>query len=74
MIVTVGSGPPRTVTNLRPVKFAVAEDETELEARLREARQEAQTWNQQWWHSHNTNFTQARQAFVKVHRRNNLYI
>ena len=55
------------MTNLRPVKFAVAEDETELEARLRVARQEAQTWNQQWWHTHNTSFSQARQAFVKVH-------
>ena len=35
-------GPPRSISNLRPWKFAVPAEETELQRRLRELRQETQ--------------------------------
>merc|ERR1712061_590366 len=47
-------GPPRSISNLRPWKFAVPAEETELQRRLRELRQETQNFNQEWWTKHNT--------------------
>merc|ERR1712029_844542 len=39
-------GPPRSVSNLRPIKFAVPFNETDLQRQLRELRQETQKFNQ----------------------------
>ena len=59
-------GPPRAVSNLRPVKFAVPFDgETELQKKLRSLRQETQQFNQEWWTKHNTEFKLGREEFIK---------
>jgi len=58
-------GPPRPASNLRPVKFAVREGESPLEARLRTLRQETQKLNQDWWTQHNREFKQGRENFIK---------
>jgi len=58
-------GPPRPASNLRPVKFAVREGESALEARLRSLRQETQKFNQDWWTEHNREFKQGRENFIK---------
>ena len=58
-------GPPRTTSNLRPVKFAVPKDETELEMRLRTLRQETQRFNEDWWTRHNAEFKGGREQFIK---------
>ena len=58
-------GPPRKGSNLRPVKFAIRDNETELEVRLRELRQETQKFNQDWWTKHNKDFKDGREDFIK---------
>lgn len=49
-------GPPDQYSNLRPVIFYVPKDETPLEQRLRELRQETQAWNQEFWANQNLSF------------------
>uniref|UniRef100_A0A8B9II64 Cytochrome c oxidase assembly factor 8 n=1 Tax=Anser cygnoides TaxID=8845 RepID=A0A8B9II64_ANSCY len=51
-------GPPDRLSNLRPVIFHVPQDESALERRLREARQDTQAWNQQFWAQQNASFQQ----------------
>ncbi|KAF4800934.1 apoptogenic protein 1, isoform X2 [Turdus rufiventris] len=51
-------GPPDKHSNLRPIIFYVPPDESALERRLREARQEAQASNQRFWARHNRAFRQ----------------
>merc|ERR1719348_325835 len=58
-------GPPRQVSNLRPVKFAVYPDDSDLAVRLRELRQDTQKFNQEWWTKHNTEFKEGRAAFIQ---------
>ena len=42
-------GPPDKYSNLRPIHFYIPENESPLEQKLRELRQETQEWNQQFW-------------------------
>ena len=58
-------GPPRTSSNLRPVKFAVPLEETDLQKQLRVLRQETQKFNQDWWTQHNTDFKLGREEFIR---------
>ena len=58
-------GPPRNISNLRPVKFAVSSEETELQGKLRTLRQETQKFNHEWWTKHNTDFKVGREEFIK---------
>jgi hypothetical protein len=58
-------GPPRPGSNLRPVKFVVKEDESALEVRVRELRQETQGFNQAWWEGHNRQFKEGRELYIK---------
>lgn len=51
-------GPPDKHSNLRPVIFYVPPEESPLERRLREARQEAQACDQRFWARHNRAFCQ----------------
>lgn len=51
-------GPPDKHSNLRPVIFYVPPEESPLERRLREARQEAQACDQRFWARHNRTFRQ----------------
>nr|XP_047925698.1 cytochrome c oxidase assembly factor 8-like [Anser cygnoides] len=51
-------GPPDRLSNLRPVIFHVPQHESALERRLREARQDTQAWNQQFWAQQNASFQQ----------------
>lgn len=51
-------GPPDKHSNLRPVIFYVHPEESPLERRLREARQEAQAHDQHFWARHNRTFSQ----------------
>ena len=53
------------MTNLRPVKFAISQNESTLEKKLRSLRQETQKFNQDWWTKHNTDFKLGREEFIK---------
>ncbi|NWI04728.1 APOP1 protein, partial [Tichodroma muraria] len=57
-------GPPDKHSNLRPVIFYVPPQESALERRLREARQEAQDSNQRFWARHNRAFRQEKEEFI----------
>lgn len=49
-------GPPDKYSNLRPIHFYIPENESPLEQKLRELRQETQEWNQQFWADQNLTF------------------
>ncbi|XP_065695661.1 cytochrome c oxidase assembly factor 8 [Patagioenas fasciata] len=57
-------GPPDKHSNLRPVIFYVPPEESPLERRLREARQEAQACNQRFWAQQNRAFRQEKEEFI----------
>ncbi|KAM9014257.1 kinesin light chain 1 isoform 4-T4 [Ara ararauna] len=57
-------GPPDKHSNLRPVIFYVPPEESPLERRLREARQEAQACDQRFWAQHNRAFRQEKEEFI----------
>lgn len=59
-------GPPDKHSNLRPVHFHIPENESLLEQRLRELRQETQEWNQQFWANQNLTFNKVRVGFRSV--------
>ncbi|XP_063146450.1 cytochrome c oxidase assembly factor 8 isoform X1 [Candoia aspera] len=57
-------GPPDQCSNLRPVIFYVPKHESPLERRLRELRQETQSWNQEFWANQNISFRKEKEEFV----------
>ncbi|XP_069063380.1 cytochrome c oxidase assembly factor 8 isoform X2 [Pleurodeles waltl] len=57
-------GPPDRHSNLRPVKFYVAKDESPLEHKLRLLRQDTQDWNQKFWEHQNLTFSKEKKDFV----------
>ncbi|KAM6069380.1 cytochrome c oxidase assembly factor 8 isoform 2-T2 [Theristicus caerulescens] len=57
-------GPPDKHSNLRPVIFYAPPEESPLERRLREARQEAQACDQRFWARHNRAFRQEKEEFI----------
>lgn len=59
-------GPPDKHSNLRPVHFHIPENESPLEQRLRELRQETQEWNQQFWANQNLTFNKVSVGFRSV--------
>ncbi|KAF5926479.1 hypothetical protein HPG69_018382 [Diceros bicornis minor] len=56
-------GPPDKYSNLRPVHFYIPENESPLEQKLRELRQETQEWNQQFWANQNLTFRKVSSGF-----------
>ncbi|KAL0266549.1 UNVERIFIED_CONTAM: hypothetical protein PYX00_009059 [Menopon gallinae] len=56
--------PPNPVTNLRQVKLAVRENETELEKLLRQKEEELHLWNEGFWKKHNESFVEEKQNFI----------
>lgn len=62
-------GPPDRYSNLRPVKYFVPADESPLERKLRELRQETQDWNQKFWTHQNLTFLKEKEEFIisKLH-------
>ncbi|KAM9354753.1 cytochrome c oxidase assembly factor 8 [Pholidichthys leucotaenia] len=57
-------GPPNPLSNLRPIIYHIPENETELEKRLRNLRQETEDWNHNFWTNQNINFTKEKEAFI----------
>ncbi|XP_022431707.2 apoptogenic protein 1, mitochondrial isoform X2 [Delphinapterus leucas] len=57
-------GPPDKYSNLRPVHFYIPENESPLEQKLRELRQETQEWNQQFWANQNLTFLKEKEKFI----------
>ncbi|EHB01384.1 hypothetical protein GW7_18868, partial [Heterocephalus glaber] len=57
-------GPPDRHSNLRPVHFYIPENESSLEQKLRELRQETQEWNQQFWSNQNLTFSKEKEDFI----------
>ncbi|XP_069346614.1 cytochrome c oxidase assembly factor 8 isoform X2 [Eulemur rufifrons] len=57
-------GPPDKYSNLRPVHFYIPENESPLEQKLRELRQETQEWNQQFWANQNLTFSKEKKEFI----------
>lgn len=51
-------GPPDPVSNLRPIAFYKPKNESGLEKKYRETREETQDWNQNFWTKHNNSFAQ----------------
>lgn len=62
-------GPPDSLSNLRPIKFYIAPDETPLERQYRESRVEMQEWNQQFWADNNTKYKKMKAEFIQVRLR-----
>ncbi|XP_047593178.1 cytochrome c oxidase assembly factor 8 isoform X1 [Lutra lutra] len=58
-------GPPDKHSNLRPVHFYVPENESPLERKLRQLRQETQEWNQQFWANQNLTFRKEKEEFIR---------
>ncbi|XP_045864257.1 cytochrome c oxidase assembly factor 8 isoform X2 [Meles meles] len=58
-------GPPDKQSNLRPIHFYVPEDESPLELKLRQLRQETQEWNQQFWANQNLTFRKEKEEFIR---------
>ncbi|KAM9777885.1 cytochrome c oxidase assembly factor 8 [Neosynchiropus ocellatus] len=57
-------GPPNQLSNLRPIVYRIPENETELEKRLRNLRQETEDWNHTFWAKQNITFSTEKQAFI----------
>uniref|UniRef100_H0XD74 Cytochrome c oxidase assembly factor 8 n=2 Tax=Otolemur garnettii TaxID=30611 RepID=H0XD74_OTOGA len=57
-------GPPDKYSNLRPVHFYIPENESPLEQKLRELRQDTQEWNQQFWANQNLTFSKEKEEFI----------
>ncbi|KAG8561363.1 hypothetical protein GDO81_015327 [Engystomops pustulosus] len=57
-------GPPDRYSNLRPIKYFVPVDESALERKLRELRQETEDWNQMFWASQNLTFIKEKEEFI----------
>ncbi|XP_059012356.1 cytochrome c oxidase assembly factor 8-like [Mustela lutreola] len=58
-------GPPDKHSNLRPVHFYVPKNESPLEQKLRQLRQETQEWNQQFWANQNLTFRKEKEEFIR---------
>lgn len=50
-------GPPHPLSNLRPIVYRVPENESELEKRLRNLRQDTEDWNHEFWTKQNITFS-----------------
>nr|XP_025037379.1 apoptogenic protein 1, mitochondrial [Pelodiscus sinensis] len=57
-------GPPDRHSNLRPIIFHIPKNESPLERKLREFRQETQIWNQLFWASQNMSFRKGKEEFI----------
>ncbi|KAM4543142.1 cytochrome c oxidase assembly factor 8 [Odontesthes bonariensis] len=57
-------GPPNPLSNLRPIVYHMAENESELEKRLRNLRQETESWNHDFWTKQNISFSKEKEAFI----------
>uniref|UniRef100_A0A8C4T4W0 Cytochrome c oxidase assembly factor 8 n=1 Tax=Erpetoichthys calabaricus TaxID=27687 RepID=A0A8C4T4W0_ERPCA len=57
-------GPPDPVSNLRPIRFHVAANESTLEKHLRLFRQETEEWNQKFWATQNSSFIKEKEEFI----------
>lgn len=57
-------GPPNPLSNLRPIVYHIPENETELEKRLRNLRQDTEDWNQDFWANQNITFSKVQIFFV----------
>ncbi|XP_075700029.1 cytochrome c oxidase assembly factor 8 isoform X1 [Rhinoderma darwinii] len=57
-------GPPDRYSNLRPIKYFVPADESTLERKLRDLRQETEVWNQTFWTNQNLTFIKEKEEFI----------
>ncbi|XP_034433414.1 cytochrome c oxidase assembly factor 8 [Hippoglossus hippoglossus] len=57
-------GPPNPLSNLRPIVYHIAENESELQRRLRNLRQETEDWNHEFWTKQNITFNKDRDSFI----------
>ncbi|XP_076463776.1 COA8 family protein CBG23705, mitochondrial-like [Babylonia areolata] len=58
-------GPPDPVSNIRPVRFQVHADETEVERQFRQHQKETIEWNHTFWKKHNAKFFKEKEDFVE---------
>ncbi|XP_051942122.1 cytochrome c oxidase assembly factor 8 [Hippocampus zosterae] len=57
-------GPPNPLSNMRPIVYRVPPNESELERRLRNMRQDTEDWNHQFWSQQNLTFGKEKDAFI----------
>ncbi|XP_041827832.1 cytochrome c oxidase assembly factor 8 [Melanotaenia boesemani] len=57
-------GPPHPLSNLRPIIYHIPENESELERRLRNLRQETEDWNHDFWTKQNASFSKEKEDFI----------
>lgn len=57
-------GPPHPLSNLRPIVYRVPENESELEKRLRNLRQDTEDWNHEFWTKQNITFSKEKESFI----------
>ncbi|CAI4222795.1 unnamed protein product [Auanema sp. JU1783] len=58
-------GPPDRTSKIRPIKLRRVDNETPLETNYREAREELNKWNSEFWANHNTIFEKKKLEFVE---------
>lgn len=51
-------GQPHPVSNLRPFQLHIPENESSIEKKFRQEREQVQQWNQEFWISHNNKFVE----------------
>ncbi|XP_028293118.1 cytochrome c oxidase assembly factor 8 [Gouania willdenowi] len=57
-------GPPSLLSNLRPIVYRESQDESELEKRLRNLRQDTEDWNHRFWSTQNLTFSRDKEEFI----------
>lgn len=58
--------PPHPVSNLRFVHFFIPNDELKAVREYREKVEEIQTWNQNYWEKHNSEYSKLKEEFTKI--------
>ncbi|XP_077476803.1 cytochrome c oxidase assembly factor 8 [Stigmatopora argus] len=60
-------GPPNPLSNLRPIIYRKGKNESEVERRLRNMRQDTEDWNHIFWAEQNLMFAKEKDAFIVSH-------
>lgn len=67
-------GPPDAISNLRPVIRKCPLNETSLQQHLRQMQDATQSWNQEFWTSHNTRFIKVRTYFYVTKSQSSIFV
>uniref|UniRef100_A0A672MD29 Apoptogenic protein 1, mitochondrial-like n=1 Tax=Sinocyclocheilus grahami TaxID=75366 RepID=A0A672MD29_SINGR len=58
-------GPPDRLSDLRPIRYHIPENETPLERKLMHLRQETEDWSHEFWTNQNFTFSKKKEEYVR---------